>query len=86
MVSTHVEGIRFALTVCTYICYTGFNALPLRCRVGGLPLRRVWGSSFGRGGISVLFFFIVYGIVFPVRCTDGVVWQAIAASVGLVAW
>ena len=54
--------------------------------VGSEPLRRVWGSSFGRAGISVLFFFIVYGIVFLVRYTDGVVWQAIAASVGMVAW
>lgn len=39
----------------------------------------------GELALVFYFFFIVYGIVFPVRCTDGVVWQAIAASVGLVA-
>ena len=40
----------------------------------------------GEVALVFYFFFIVYGIVFLVRYTDGVVWQAIAASVGMVAW
>ena len=39
-------------------------------------------AEFGEvrlGEVALVFYF------FPLRCTDGVVWQAIAASVGLVA-
>ena len=60
-----------------YLCGVGLGACPC--------------AEFGEvrlGEVALVFslFFIGYGMVFRVRYTDGVVWQAIAASVGMVAW
>ena len=60
-----------------YLCGVGLGACPC-AEFGEVRL--------GEVAVVFYFFFIVYGIVVLVRYTDGVVWQAIAASVGMVAW